>query len=214
MPVKIDPGFLVWANLEHLLDDLLDNRITTAEEREGWITWFEDTINKLRAARETEDIEILELDTTRARNIVRAEKWTKISDLCALTEREILRIPNCGKITLADFKQALDKLGRSLRVAPTEVKPFFDKKVSRIAHRAALIARAKAAHPPFWPAELSEKTADFLNKLGLQDFSQATRFSADDLLAAPGGDQECLAEVRGQMFRIGLALKGEPTWRK
>jgi hypothetical protein len=59
-------------------------------------------------------VEDLDLKLQRSRNILRAESIETIGQLCAKTSTDLLKIPNCGLLTIKDIKQALDKRGLRL----------------------------------------------------------------------------------------------------
>jgi DNA-directed RNA polymerase alpha subunit len=67
-----------------------------------------------RMAHETESMNILELGA-RAYNVLRKLGCRTVADICALTERELLKIHGLGRLTLNDIKGALAKEGLELR---------------------------------------------------------------------------------------------------
>ena len=68
-----------------------------------------------RMAHETESMNILELGV-RAYNVLRKKLGCRtVADICALTERELLKIHGLGRLTLNDIKGALAKEGLELR---------------------------------------------------------------------------------------------------
>jgi stringent starvation protein B len=53
--------------------------------------------------------------STRARNCLRSDNIYYVADLVDRSERELLTVPNLGRGTLKEIKQALSELGLSLR---------------------------------------------------------------------------------------------------
>ena len=72
----------------------------------------------LNEKRNNSDMRTLKLGT-RLHYALLSEDLYTISDICAYTEKEILRIPNIGRTQLAHLKTALATVGESLAV-PSE----------------------------------------------------------------------------------------------
>ena len=53
--------------------------------------------------------------TVRTSNCLRAEDIYTIEDLCTWTERKLLQIPNMGRRSVAEIKEALANMGLTLR---------------------------------------------------------------------------------------------------
>lgn len=53
--------------------------------------------------------------TVRTSNCLRAEDIYTIEDLCTWTERKLLQIPNMGRRSVGEIKEALANMGLSLR---------------------------------------------------------------------------------------------------
>ncbi len=58
----------------------------------------------------------------RAWNILKSEGISTLDQLCALSRRELLRVPNCGRKTVDAIEDALFAIGRELR-SSIRVKP-------------------------------------------------------------------------------------------
>jgi hypothetical protein len=57
--------------------------------------------------------------TVRSENILKAERVFTVGELCAKTEIDILRIPNCGKKSLTEIKDVLASFGLRLKTGDT-----------------------------------------------------------------------------------------------
>jgi len=70
----------------------------------------------LNEKRNNSDMRTLKL-STRLHYALLSEDLYTISDICAYTEKEILRIPNIGRTQLNHLKEALAAVGETLAVA-------------------------------------------------------------------------------------------------
>lgn len=86
----------MYASLEEAIDDvnrLAEVRKMIAEKRAVW--------------------DILNL-TVRTANCLRAEQILTLDELCQSTERRLLSIPNLGRRSFNEIKEALAKIGRTI----------------------------------------------------------------------------------------------------
>lgn len=74
-----------------------------------------DTINELIGLEEkSESIDVLEL-SARTANCLKADGICYLAHLCSHSEQELLRMPNLGKISCREIKDALTTRGLSLK---------------------------------------------------------------------------------------------------
>lgn len=65
-------------------------------------------------------LDVLEL-SVRAHGALRSQGCVTLADVAAMTEADILRIPNCGRLSLAEINEALWSYGLRLRKPPNRL---------------------------------------------------------------------------------------------
>jgi DNA-directed RNA polymerase alpha subunit len=75
------------------------------------------TAEKLRrSVSDLAKLSVKELElTTRASNVLIAEDVTTFYELIRYSEDDLIKIPNCGKVTAREIKEAVEKMGLQLR---------------------------------------------------------------------------------------------------
>lgn len=72
---------------------------------------------------------------TRTRNALIASNVLTLGDLCGVTERELLRMPNFGRISMRDVHETLGAMGRELRdpwPAPPRLPTRLERRIRKI----------------------------------------------------------------------------------
>ena len=138
--------------------------------------------------------------SARARSCLEQMDVRTLGDLARLTEADVTRSKNLGETSLAELQGLLESKGLHFGMGAEETP-------SRVGAGAGDSEQAAVTTKPVGDLDLSVRSLKCMRTLGVQTVGDLTEKTDKELLQSQNFGQTSLAEVKGKLAKLGLALK-------
>jgi len=143
--------------------------------------------------------------SVRSRNCLRQMNIRTLHDLLRTTEAELMSYRNFGETSLSEIKAMLKNRGLELGQAALPMPPSIVRKMTT-----PMIEVPVAAQRSIAELELSVRSRKALQRLGITTIGELTSHSEAELMTIKNFGLTSLEEIRQQLTKFGISLKGSP----